>query len=91
MRNVAGAPVNAVRQDLVRSRDTVQAAIDDPAFAAIGNNVEVSANTPGNRRKPLLVGNAAGAADAAYSADRHNARAHGPRPRRGAPVSVPPI
>jgi D-sedoheptulose 7-phosphate isomerase len=54
---------------LIRSRDTVQAAIDDPAFVAvIGDIVEATANAIGNGRKLLLAGNGGSAADAQHLA-----------------------
>jgi len=54
---------------LIRSRDTVQAAIDDPAFVAVIRDiVEVTANAIGNGRKLLLAGNGGSAADAQHLA-----------------------
>jgi D-sedoheptulose 7-phosphate isomerase len=61
--------VNAVIDYLVRSRDAVQAAIDDPAFCrAIGKIVEISANALIAGGKLLLVGNGGSAADAQHIA-----------------------
>jgi len=66
---MAGATVNAILDYLVRSRDTVQAAIDDPAFvAAIRDIVQVTAIAIGNGRKLLLAGNGGSAADAQHLA-----------------------
>jgi D-sedoheptulose 7-phosphate isomerase len=66
---MAGVEVTAILDYLVKSRDTVQAAIGDPVFAAvIGNIVEVVANALGNRRKLLLAGNGGSAADAQHLA-----------------------
>jgi len=54
---------------LVRSRDTLQAAIDDPAFVAmIRDIVEVTAIVIGDGRKLLLAGNGGSAADAQHLA-----------------------
>jgi len=54
---------------LVRSRDTLQAAIDDPAFVAmIRDIVEVTAIAIGDGRKLLLAGNGGSAADAQHLA-----------------------
>src|SRR5438128_4992922 len=64
-----GAAVNALLEYLARSRDTLQAAIDDPAFAtAIRDIVEVTANALGNGCKLLLAGNGGSAADAQHIA-----------------------
>jgi D-sedoheptulose 7-phosphate isomerase len=66
---MAGAPVTAVLDYLVQSRDTLQAAIDDPAFAAaIRDIVEVTAAALGNGKKLLLAGNGGSAADAQHLA-----------------------
>jgi D-sedoheptulose 7-phosphate isomerase len=69
MRNLAGASMNAIHEYLVRSRDTIQAALDDPAFAiAIADIVEAIVNALGNGRKLLLAGNGGSAADAQHLA-----------------------
>ena len=69
MRNVAGAAVSAVLEYLVRSRDVIQAAIDDPAFAdAIRDIVEVTATALDKGHKLLLAGNGGSAADAQHLA-----------------------
>jgi len=69
MRNVAGAAVSPVLDYLVRSRDTLQAAIDDPAFVeVIGNIAEVATNALRNGRKLLFAGNGGSAADAQHLA-----------------------
>ena len=69
MRNMAGAAVKAILDYLVRSRDTLQAAIDDAEFvAAIGDIAEVTANAIGNGCKLLLAGNGGSAADAQHLA-----------------------
>ena len=66
---MAGAALTAILDYLVRSRDTVQAAIDDPAFVGvIGEIVEVTAIAIGNGRKLLLAGNGGSAADAQHLA-----------------------
>ena len=54
---MAGEAVTEILDYLVRSRDTIQAAIDDPAFAvAIRDIVEVTASAIANGRKLLLAG-----------------------------------
>ena len=69
MRNLAGAAVKAILDYLVRSRDTLQAAIDDAGFvAAIRDIAEVTANAIGNGCKLLLAGNGGSAADAQHLA-----------------------
>ena len=61
--------MRAILDYLVRSRDTVQAAIDDPAFVAVIRDiVEATANAIGNGRKLLLAGNGGSAADAQHLA-----------------------
>jgi D-sedoheptulose 7-phosphate isomerase len=66
---MAGAAINGVLKYLVQSRDTLQAAIDDPAFAAaIRDIVEVTAAALANGRKLLLAGNGGSAADAQHLA-----------------------
>jgi len=66
---VAGAAVSAVLEYLVRSRDVIQAAIDDPAFAdAIRDIVEVTATALDKGHKLLLAGNGGSAADAQHLA-----------------------
>jgi D-sedoheptulose 7-phosphate isomerase len=66
---MAGAEVKAILDYLVRSRDTMQAAIDNPAFVAVIRDiVEVTANALGNGRKLLLAGNGGSAADAQHLA-----------------------
>lgn len=66
---MAGASVEAILEYLARSRDTVQAAIDDPAFSrTIRDIVEVTANALGAGRKLLLAGNGGSAADAQHIA-----------------------
>ena len=66
---MAGAALTAILDYLVRSRDTVQAAIDDPAFVAVIRDiVEVTAIAIGNGRKLLLAGNGGSAADAQHLA-----------------------
>jgi len=66
---MAGAAVKAILDCVVRSRDTVQAAIDDPAFVAVIQDiVEVTANAIGNGHKLLLAGNGGSAADAQHLA-----------------------
>jgi D-sedoheptulose 7-phosphate isomerase len=66
---VAGAAVSAVLDYLLRSRDVIQAAIDDPAFAdAIRDIVEVTATALDKGHKLLLAGNGGSAADAQHLA-----------------------
>jgi D-sedoheptulose 7-phosphate isomerase len=66
---MAGTAVKAILDYLVRSRDTIQEAIDDPAFVAVIQDiVEVTANAIGNGRKLLLAGNGGSAADAQHLA-----------------------
>lgn len=61
--------MNAILDYLVRSRDMVQAAIDDPAFAAVVQDiVEVAANALGDGHKLLFAGNGGSAADAQHLA-----------------------
>jgi len=69
VRNLAGAAVSAVLEYLARSRDVIQAAIDDPTFAsAIRDIVEVTATALDNGHKLLLAGNGGSAADAQHLA-----------------------
>jgi D-sedoheptulose 7-phosphate isomerase len=69
VRDVAGAAVSAVLEYLVRSRDVIQAAIDDPTFAdAISDIVEVIATALDKGHKLLLAGNGGSAADAQHLA-----------------------
>jgi D-sedoheptulose 7-phosphate isomerase len=66
---VAGAAVSAVLEYLVRSRDVIQAAIDDPTFAdAISDIVEVTATALDKGHKLLLAGHGGSAADAQHLA-----------------------
>ena len=66
---MAGAAVTSILDYLVISRDTLQAAIDDPAFVAmIRDIVEVTATAIGNGHKLLLAGNGGSAADAQHLA-----------------------
>jgi D-sedoheptulose 7-phosphate isomerase len=61
--------VSAVLDYLVRSREVIQAAIDDPAFAeAIRDIVEVTAIALEKGHKLLLAGNGGSAADAQHLA-----------------------
>jgi len=61
--------VTGILDYLVRSRDTLQAAIDDPAFVAVIRDiVEVTAIAIGDGRKLLLAGNGGSAADAQHLA-----------------------
>ena len=61
--------MSAVLDYLVRSRDVIQAAIDDPAFAdAIRDIVEVTATALDKGHKLLLAGNGGSAADAQHLA-----------------------
>jgi len=66
---MAGAAVSAVVEYLVQSRDVIQAAIDDPVFAAtIRDIVEVTATALDKGHKLLLAGNGGSAADAQHLA-----------------------
>lgn len=66
---MADAPVRAVLDYLAISRDAVQAAIDDPVFAAtVRDIVEVTANALVNGSKLLLAGNGGSAGDAQHLA-----------------------
>ena len=77
MRDVAGAAVSAVLEYLVLSRDVIQAAIDDPAFAdAIRDIVEVTATALDKGHKLLLAGNGGSAADAQHLAGEMLSRLH---------------
>jgi D-sedoheptulose 7-phosphate isomerase len=77
MRDVAGAAVSAVLEYLVRSRDVIQAAIDDPTFAdAISDIVEVTATALDKGHKLLLAGNGGSAADAQHLAGEMLSRFH---------------
>ncbi len=61
--------MSAVLEYLVRSRDVIQAAIDDPTFAdAIRDIVEVTATALDKGHKLLLAGNGGSAADAQHLA-----------------------
>ena len=61
--------MSAVLEYLVRSRDVIQAAIDDPTFAdAISDIVEVTATALDKGHKLLLAGNGGSAADAQHLA-----------------------
>ena len=61
--------MKAILDYLAQSRDTVQAAIDDPAFSrAIHEIAEVTANALADRKKLLLAGNGGSAADAQHIA-----------------------
>jgi len=74
---VAGAAVSAVLEYLVRSRDVIQAAIDDPAFAdTIRDIVEVTATALDKGHKLLLAGNGGSAADAQHLAGEMLSRFH---------------
>ena len=66
---MAGATMRAILDYLALSRDTVQAAIDDPTFCGtIRDIVEVTANALGDGRKLLLAGNGGSAAYAQHIA-----------------------
>jgi D-sedoheptulose 7-phosphate isomerase len=61
--------MNAIHEYLVRSRDTIQAALDDPAFAIAIADISVTiANALRHDRKVLLAGNGGSAADAQHLA-----------------------
>ena len=69
--------MSAVLDYLVRSRDVIQAAIDDPAFAdAIRDIVEVTATALDKGHKLLLAGNGGSAADAQHLAGEMLSRLH---------------
>ena len=66
---MAGDAVKAILDYLVQSRDTLQAAIDDPEFVkVIGDIADAAANAIGGGRKLLLAGNGGSAADAQHLA-----------------------
>src|SRR5205809_7919228 len=61
--------VNAIIDYLVRSRDTIQAALDDPDFCgALRDIAEVAARALRNGGKLLLAGNGGSAGDAQHLA-----------------------
>ena len=61
--------MNAILEYLVRSRDMVQAAIDDPEFVAVIQDIaQATANAISSGRKLLLAGNGGSAADAQHLA-----------------------
>ena len=61
--------MKAILDYLALSRDTVQAAIDDPIFCGtIRDIVELTAKALGSGRKLLLAGNGGSAADAQHIA-----------------------
>ena len=64
-----GASVNPIIDYLVQSRDTIQAAIDNPAFCrAIRDIAEAAADALRNGGKLLLAGNGGSAGDAQHLA-----------------------
>src|SRR5260221_9094311 len=64
-----GVAMRLILDYLTRSRDTVQAAIDDPAFSsAVWDIAQVSATALRNGGKLLLAGNGGSAADAQHIA-----------------------
>jgi D-sedoheptulose 7-phosphate isomerase len=66
---MSGTAVNAILDYLARSRDTIQAAIDDPAFCrAIRDIAEATASALRDGGKLLLAGNGGSAADAQHIA-----------------------
>jgi D-sedoheptulose 7-phosphate isomerase len=66
---MAEAATTAILDYLMRSRDAVQAAIDDPAFCrTLANIAETVASALGNGGKLLLAGNGGSAADAQHIA-----------------------
>jgi D-sedoheptulose 7-phosphate isomerase len=66
---MACASMNAIHEYLIRSRDTIQAALDDPSFTiAIADIVEAIANALSHGCKLLLAGNGGSAADAQHLA-----------------------
>lgn len=61
--------MTAILDYLIRSRDTIQAAIDDPTFAAsVRDIVDLTAKALANGRKLLLAGNGGSAGDAQHIA-----------------------
>lgn len=61
--------MKAILEYLARSRDTIQAAIDDPAFSTtIRDIVDITAQALANGRKLLLAGNGGSAGDAQHIA-----------------------
>jgi phosphoheptose isomerase len=68
---MAPASINAIHEYLVRSRDTIQAALDDPSFAiAVTDIVEAIADALGHGRKLLPAGNGGSTADAQHLAGK---------------------
>lgn len=66
---MADAAVNKILEYLAQSRDTVQAAIEDPLFACtIRDIVQITATALAAGRKLLLAGNGGSAADAQHIA-----------------------
>src|SRR6266436_9745329 len=66
---MSGVTMRLILDYLTRSRDTVQAAIDDPAFSsAVWDIAQVTATALRNGRKLLLAGNGGSAADAQHIA-----------------------
>jgi D-sedoheptulose 7-phosphate isomerase len=67
--------MKAIVEYLKRSRDIVQAALDDPAFvAAVAAAAEVTANALASGHKLLLAGNGGSAGDAQHLAGEFVAR-----------------
>src|SRR5215469_14741003 len=66
---MANTSMSAIQDYLVRSRDTIQAALDDPSFAiAITDIVEAIVSALCQGRKLLLAGNGGSAANAQHLA-----------------------
>ena len=69
MYSISGVTMRLILDYLTRSRDTVQAAIDDPAFSsAVWDIAQVTATALRNGGKLLLAGNGGSAADAQHIA-----------------------
>jgi D-sedoheptulose 7-phosphate isomerase len=67
--------MDAILEYLKRSRDIVQAALDDPAFvAAVAAAAEITANALASGHKLLLAGNGGSAGDAQHLAGEFVAR-----------------
>ena len=82
---IGGAAVNPITDYLARSRDVIQAAIDDPAFlAALGDIVTLTAEALASGKKLLLAGNGGSAGDAQHLAGEIVGRFNYDRPAAAA-------
>ena len=66
---MSDAPTNSILDYLTQSRDTIQAAIDDPVFSgAVAEIAQLTVTALRNDRKLLLAGNGGSAGDAQHIA-----------------------